>query len=87
MSAAVRRAGIVPIDNGLRHSFISYRVAKTKDVDAVALEAGNSPQMIFADYRDVKTREGKLVTPAVAAAWFKVLPASTPKHEQSASAS
>lgn len=79
MSAAIRRAGIVPIDNGLRHSFISYRVAKTKDVDAVALEAGNSPQMIFSQYRDVKTREGKLVTPALAAAWFKVLP-SSPKN-------
>lgn len=76
MSQAVRAAGVEPVANGLRHSFISYRVAKIKDVQEVALEAGNSPQMIFSNYRDVKTREGKLVTPALAAAWFKVLPSS-----------
>ena len=76
MSQAVRRAGVKPVDNGLRHSFISYRVAKIKDVQEVALEAGNSPQMIFSNYRDVKTREGKLVTPALAAAWFKAVPSS-----------
>jgi hypothetical protein len=28
----------------LRHSFISYRVAQTRDIAAVALEAGNSPE-------------------------------------------
>lgn len=76
MSEAVRRAGVEPVANGLRHSFVSYRVAKTKDVEAVALEAGNSPQMIFQHYREVKTREGKLVTPSLAAAWFKILPSS-----------
>jgi integrase len=76
MSQAVRDAGVEPVANGLRHSFISYRVAKIKDVQEVALEAGNSPQMIFSNYRDVKTREGKLVTPALAAAWFKALPSS-----------
>ena len=76
MSQAARAAGVEPVANGLRHSFISYRVAKIKDVQEVALEAGNSPQMIFSNYRDVKTREGKLVTPALAAAWFKALPSS-----------
>jgi hypothetical protein len=49
--------------NGLRHSFISYRVAETQDVAKVALEAGNSPQMIFQHYRE-------LVQPAAAKAWF-----------------
>ncbi len=33
--------------NVLRHSFISYRVAKVKSADQVALEAGNSPTIIF----------------------------------------
>ncbi|MCF7732941.1 MAG: site-specific integrase, partial [Akkermansiaceae bacterium] len=33
--------------NALRHSFISYRVAETGDVARTALEAGNSPKMIF----------------------------------------
>jgi len=49
--------------NALRHSFISYRVAQTQNVAQVALEAGNSPQMIFKHYRE-------LVRPAAAVAWF-----------------
>jgi integrase len=67
MSEAVRRAGVEPVANGLRHSYISYRLAKVKDTAQVALEAGNSPNMIFRHYRE-------LVKPAAAAAWFKVLP-------------
>jgi integrase len=54
-------------NNGLRHSFISYRVAETEDVNKVALEAGNSPQMIFRNYRE-------LVTPKDAARWFSIKP-------------
>ena len=53
--------------NGLRHSFISYRVAMVKNVAQVALEAGNSPQMIFSNYRE-------LVTPQDAKAWFAITP-------------
>jgi len=33
--------------NGMRHSFISYRLALLHDTARVALEAGNSPQVIF----------------------------------------
>lgn len=51
--------------NALRHSFISYRVAMTQNVAQVALEAGNSPQMIFKHYRE-------LVRPAAALAWFSI---------------
>jgi integrase len=54
--------------NGLRHSFISYRVAVVKNVAQVALEAGNSPAMIFSNYRE-------LVTPQDAKAWFGIVPA------------
>jgi integrase len=54
--------------NALRHSFISYRVAKTQDVAKVSLEAGNSPQMIFKHYRE-------LVQPDAAKAWFAIVPA------------
>jgi len=54
--------------NALRHSFISYRVALTQNVDQVALEAGNSPRVIFASYRE-------LVTPEQAKSWFAVAPA------------
>jgi len=53
--------------NALRHSFISYRVADIQDVAQVALEAGNSPAMIFGHYRE-------LVTADDAKAWFSIVP-------------
>jgi integrase len=53
--------------NALRHSFISYRVADTQNVAQVALEAGNSPAMIFAHYRE-------LVTADDAKKWFSIQP-------------
>jgi integrase len=53
--------------NGLRHSFCSYRLASIKNAAQVALEAGNSPQMIFAHYR-------QLVTESEASKWFAVMP-------------
>lgn len=53
--------------NALRHSFISYRVAKTGDVPRTALEAGNSPEMIFRHYRAV-------VDEASAEEWFGITP-------------
>jgi integrase len=53
--------------NGLRHSYISYRVAQTQDVPKVALEAGNSERMIFKHYRRP--------LPANAASdWFSIIP-------------
>jgi integrase len=54
-------------ENGLRHSFISYRLAVLHDTARVALEAGNSPEVIFSSYRE-------LVTPEAAKAWFDVKP-------------
>lgn len=56
-------------NNALRHSYISYRVSTVQDVAKVALEAGNSPAMIFKNYRE-------LVTDEAAAAWFNVKPAT-----------
>ena len=56
-------------NNGLRHSFISYRLAAIQNTAQVALEAGNSPQMIFQHYRE-------LVRPGDAEKWFAVTPAS-----------
>jgi len=55
--------------NALRHSFISYRVAGIQNVAQVALEAGNSPRMVFSNYRE-------LVRPADAEKWFGITPAS-----------
>ena len=53
--------------NGLRHSFISYRVAQVQNVAQVALEAGNSARVIFSNYRE-------LVRPADAVKWFAIAP-------------
>ena len=62
-----KRAGIQWKRNGLRHSFISYRTALTKNVPQVAFEAGNSPQMIYRHYL-------KAVTDSVAKQWFAISP-------------
>lgn len=53
--------------NALRHSYISYRVMKIKNVPQVALECGNSPQMIDSNYRE-------LVSEADAGVWFSLAP-------------
>jgi len=55
--------------NGLRHSFCSYRLAAVKNTAQVALEAGNSPQMIFRHYRE-------LVRGSEAEKWFGITPES-----------
>ena len=53
--------------NVLRDSFISYRIAIVQSADQVALEAGNSPSIIFKHYRE-------LTTPEVAEKWFGIMP-------------
>jgi integrase len=65
-------AGVRWKPNVLRHSFISYRLAELQDVNRVALEAGNSPQMIFRHYRE-------LATPEQAQTWFSIAPAASDK--------
>jgi integrase len=57
--------------NALRHSFISYRLAEIQDVNRVALEAGNSPQMIFRHHRE-------LATPQQARSWFATASVEAP---------
>ncbi len=66
------RSGVKRLRNGLRHSWISYRLAIIQDTAQVALEAGNSPRMVFAHYR-------QLATPAAARQWFGLSPQSDPK--------
>jgi integrase len=61
------KSGVAWKHNGLRHSFISYRLAVVKDVGQVSLEAGNSPQMVFKHYR-------QLVRESEAQEWFAILP-------------
>ena len=64
---AAARARVKWVRNGFRHSHISYRIAALKDLAAVALECGNSPQFIFSNYR-------ALATEPEALAWFSILP-------------
>jgi hypothetical protein len=56
--------------NGLRHSFVSYRIAVVQNENQIAMEAGNSPAMIHQHYRE-------LVTVAQAKEWFSIVPASS----------
>jgi integrase len=67
VSALAEALGIDWPRNVLRHSFISYRIATVKSADQVALEAGNSPSIIFKHYRELTTEEN-------ANAWFGILP-------------
>jgi integrase len=53
--------------NGLRHSYASYRFAQTGDAGRVAGELGNSAGVVHRHYRE-------LVKPAEAIKWFGVIP-------------
>jgi len=66
-TATDKLAAVAWKHNAMRHSFISYRVAAVQDVAKVALEAGNSPAMIFGHYRE-------LVTADDAKKWFSIQP-------------
>lgn len=66
-TALARELGIRWPQNVLRHSFISYRLALVKNVQQVALEAGNSPAIIFKHYRELTTEDQ-------AGEWFGIRP-------------
>jgi hypothetical protein len=53
--------------NALRHSYISYRIAVVQSAAQVALEAGNSPTIIFKHYRELVTKDD-------ADKWFGIMP-------------
>jgi integrase len=67
----VKAAGVAWRDNALRHSFCSYRLASIQNAGQTALEAGNSPAMIFKHYRE-------LVRPNEAVEWFTIEPGVKP---------
>lgn len=60
-------AGVKWQRNCLRHSYISYAVAESNDIPAVAIHSGNSPAVIRKHYL-------RVVRPGAAKAWFSVLP-------------
>lgn len=70
LNAVLDLVGVEKIDNGSRHSFISYRCAETRDVAAVADECGNSVGTIKAHYRTATTAKA-------AAKFFAIRPAGT----------
>jgi integrase len=55
--------------NALRHSFGSYHLAHFKDAPALALQMGNSPDVIFRHYRE-------LVRPKQAALYWQIKPSA-----------
>jgi integrase len=56
-------------NNGLRHSFASYRLAAIHDAPRVAAELGHtSPQMLYSTYRE-------LVLPEEAERYWRIAPA------------
>ena len=67
LTALARKLGVGWPHNALRHSYISYRIAVVQNAAQVALEAGNSPAMIFKHYRE-------LVTKDEADKWFGIMP-------------
>lgn len=54
-------------NNALRHSYATYRLAGTQDAAKVALEMGNSPTMLFTNYRELADEHD-------AKAWFAIAP-------------
>ncbi|HTS17709.1 MAG TPA: site-specific integrase [Verrucomicrobiae bacterium] len=66
-STLAKELGIRWPKNGLRHSYATYRLAQCQDAAKVALEMGNTPNMVFRHYRE-------LVTPKEAAVWWSIIP-------------
>jgi len=65
-AAGVKRAPAP--DNGLRHSFASYRLAATNDAAKTALELGHpNTKLLFSTYRE-------LVTPEDAVEYWSIVP-------------
>jgi len=60
-------AGVRPIQDGLRHSYCSYRVKQLGDLVPVSVEMGNSPEEITRSYK-------RGVTDDQAKAWFTIKP-------------
>lgn len=65
--ACAKESGIDWPTNVLRHSYATYRLAQCSDAARVALEMGNSPQMLFCSYRELADERD-------AAAWFNIVP-------------
>lgn len=65
-----KAASVTLPKNALRHSFISAAVTLSNDLNAVSVEAGNSPTVIRQHY-------WRKMRPEQATAWFNVMPKET----------
>jgi integrase len=68
------KQGIQIGGNRFRNSFISFRVAETRDIQLVAMESGNSPAIIQREYLE-------LAAPQDAQKWFSIMPSAEKKAE------
>lgn len=71
LRAVAKSGGFPVVKNGLRHSFISYRVAQIKNLPQTAYEAGNTPEVITTHYNKVATEQE-------AERFFSIYPAAEP---------
>ena len=69
-----KTAGVKWQQNALRHTCISAKVARTKNVPQVAYESGNSVAVIKKHYLD-------LMTPSEAGAWFAITRSAVGQYE------
>jgi integrase len=53
--------------NGLRHSYCTFRMAIVENEHQVSAEMGNSPAMVYSNYRELATKED-------GEAWFNIFP-------------
>jgi integrase len=73
--ASVKQNGDKWPDNGLRHSYATYRLAATADSARVALEMGNSVAKLMRNYRELADEHD-------AKAWFAITPKRSKKIVQ-----
>lgn len=63
-------AGIIWKNNGLRHSYVTYAMARERNAFIVAEQVGNSPEVLHEHYMG-------LVLPTDAEDWFSITPNNT----------
>ena len=72
LPALAQRCGVEWIPDGLRHSFVSYRIAVIRDIFRVSEETGTNPTTLRRFYR-------KPISEETARRWFEIRPESGPK--------
>ena len=74
MGRVRKQLGITELKNVLRHSYATYKLALKRDANALALEMGNSPQILMRNYLELATpKEGKQ--------WFGILPRTVAREK------